>query len=306
MLFSPQAHKIDRISVGCIVCQDVGVSSLDSYQEHDLNRIREKCRSLLDQRKLYLHSQLTQLSDSEKEEDKERYESLCKQLAELGEEQAAVDAPSDGSHLPGATLQWNPLPGMEEHVPIVFMDLNEDDLSGNWPSDYVSGHDEPDETEDQYFYDTEEFFDHENPEPKANASKKSSSNYRQLRRAVMVVGNENMLKSEMKDDEHSSSYLDLKLVSWNDSSAVEVQDTSENAYTDELVSLSAERGKMALRATGRWDSSEHKSKHLNKETPLDAHVYLIVKVNVKFKLHSIHSTGKQRNMYVKIYLIFYS
>lgn len=292
MLFSPQAHKIDRISIGCIVSQYVGLCSLDSYQEHDLNKLRDKCRSFLEQRKHYLHSQLTQLSDSQKDEDKERYESLCKQLANLGDEQAAVDAPGDDSHLPGATLQWNPLPGMEEHIPIVFMDLNEDELSGNWSNESnnssIIAEDTDQQMEDQYFYDTEEYFSRENPEPKPISSKKTTKQY-QLRRIVKTVGEDSLLKFE-KTDDYQSSYLDLKIVNWNDSSAVEVQDASENTYVDELKT-SSEPGKLVLRATAQWDSSEHKSKHLNKETPLDEHVYLIVKINVKFKLNLIDSSN---------------
>lgn len=143
MLFSPEAHKIDRVWIGSIVCQDIGVTPLDSYQEHDLNRLRDKWRSLLDQRKQYLYEQLKQLTDKKleqqtdggeaSEEDKERHEALFKQLADLGDEQASVDAPPDNSHLPGATLDWRPATGVEEHVPVVFLDLSEDDLCGHWP-----------------------------------------------------------------------------------------------------------------------------------------------------------------------------
>lgn len=124
--------------MGCIVCQDTGITPLDSYQEYDLNRVRDKCRSMLEHRKQYLYEQLKQLSaavEEQSDEERERYESLCKQLADLGDEQAAVDAPPDNSHLPGATLQWSPASGIEEHVPIVFLDLSEEDLCGHWPLD---------------------------------------------------------------------------------------------------------------------------------------------------------------------------
>lgn len=120
---------------------------------------------------------------------------------------------------------------------------------------------------------------------------------------LKVAGEENLLKSEQQKLE-GSSYLDLKLVSWNDSSAMEVRDAeaadllghdaadssggSGVAGDDALaspVSSSSSRSKV-LRATARWDSSEHKSKYLNRETPLDAQVYLVVKCNVKFKLYA--------------------
>jgi hypothetical protein len=110
MLFNVEPHKIDRVSIGSILMRDLNVNvPLDSYQEADLNRLKEKCRGILDTRKQYLYAQLQELSDPQRsDEDKERHESLCKQLMELGEDQAAIDAPGDNSHLPGSTIQWQP------------------------------------------------------------------------------------------------------------------------------------------------------------------------------------------------------
>jgi hypothetical protein len=110
MLFNVEAHKIDKISVGSILVRDINLNvPLDSYQEVDLNKLREKCRRILENRKQYLYAQLQDLSDPQRsDEDKERHESLCKQLMDLGEEQASIDAPSDNSHLPGSTIQWQP------------------------------------------------------------------------------------------------------------------------------------------------------------------------------------------------------
>lgn len=153
-----------------------------------------------------------------------------------------------------------------------------------------------DDNEDEYFYDTEEFFDDDMQKQRhargrrRNRKQKQS---RQQRRLLLVAGAENTLKFEQRyhHQQHQqqqlnqATYLDLKLVSWNDSSAMEVRDTSEMGQSgvDEVQeNLKAN----LLRATARWDSSEHKSKYLNRETPLDAHVYLIVKCNVKFKLYS--------------------
>jgi kinesin family member 13 len=41
-----------------------------------------------------------------------------------------------------------------------------------------------------------------------------------------------------------------------------------------------------LKAVASWDSSVHQSPYLNQLTPFDKHVYITVKVNVKFKLIS--------------------
>jgi hypothetical protein len=65
------------------------------------------------------------------DEESERYESLCKQLIELGEEQAAIDAPADNSGLPGSTIEWKPAGNTEEHVPIIFLNINEENSSQN-------------------------------------------------------------------------------------------------------------------------------------------------------------------------------
>ena len=129
LLFNLEPHKIDTISVGCVLGKDLGLTQpLDSYQESDLNKLKEKCRQILEDRKLYLYSQLKLLSEEQNksEEENERYESLCKQLVDLGEEQAAIDAPADNSGLPGSTIEWRPAENMEEHVPIIFLNLSDE------------------------------------------------------------------------------------------------------------------------------------------------------------------------------------
>lgn len=37
--------------------------------------------------------------------------------------------PSSGSGVPGAPADWDPPDGMETHSPVLFLDLNADDLS---------------------------------------------------------------------------------------------------------------------------------------------------------------------------------
>ena len=137
--FNFEPHKVDQVSVGCVYGKEIGVTvPLDSYQEHDLNLLKEKCKQVLENRKLYLYSQLKHLSDesNKSEEEVERYESLCKQLVELGEEQAAIDAPADNSGLPGSTIDWQPPEYTEKHVPIIFLKTDEDIDDQNNTSDY--------------------------------------------------------------------------------------------------------------------------------------------------------------------------
>lgn len=133
-LFNFEPHKIEKVSVGCVLGKDLGTTSpLDSYQEIDLNKLKERCKQILEDRKQYLYSQLKLLSEEKNktDEESERYESLCKQLFELGEEQAAIDAPADNSGLPGSTIEWKPAENTEEHVPIIFLNINEEKCSQN-------------------------------------------------------------------------------------------------------------------------------------------------------------------------------
>ena len=56
--------------------------------------------------------------------DVEREKSLIDQWVCLTEERNAVLVPAAGSHIPGAPAHWDPPSGMEEHVPVVFLDLD--------------------------------------------------------------------------------------------------------------------------------------------------------------------------------------
>jgi kinesin family protein 13 len=42
----------------------------------------------------------------------------------LTEERNAVLVPAAGSQIPGAPADWTPPPGMEQHIPVIFLDLN--------------------------------------------------------------------------------------------------------------------------------------------------------------------------------------
>ena len=141
VLFNLQPICIDKVSVGCVIGNSV--QSLDSYQDSDLAKLREKCKEILEARKQYLYSQLKELTEADKNDDeKERYESLCKQLVDLGAEQAAIDAPEDNSGLPGSTIEWESPNGMEAHVPIVFLNLDEDNNCGEELDQSYSDQDE--------------------------------------------------------------------------------------------------------------------------------------------------------------------
>ncbi|KAK2703262.1 hypothetical protein QYM36_018247 [Artemia franciscana] len=72
------------------------------------------------------------VTDSDKtEQDIEREKSLVDQWVGLTEERNAVLLPNPGSCVPGSPShpEWVPKPGLEQHVPVLFLDLNPDDLS---------------------------------------------------------------------------------------------------------------------------------------------------------------------------------
>ena len=56
--------------------------------------------------------------------DKDREKSLIDQWVCLTEERNAVLVPAAGSGIPGAPADWNPQAGMEQHIPVIFLDLN--------------------------------------------------------------------------------------------------------------------------------------------------------------------------------------
>lgn len=63
------------------------------------------------------------------EAELEREQSLVEQKFYLTEERHFVMVPAPGSGVPGAPADWEPPEGMEQHTPVLFLDLNADDFS---------------------------------------------------------------------------------------------------------------------------------------------------------------------------------
>lgn len=124
-------QQIVKIEVGGVMVRNRLQRSLDSYQEEDLSVLREKWIDALSRRREYLDQQITKLLEkTEKtDQDLEREQSLMDQWVNLTEERNAVMIPAPGSGIPGAPAVWTPPPGMEPYVPVLFLDLNADDLS---------------------------------------------------------------------------------------------------------------------------------------------------------------------------------
>uniref|UniRef100_A0A8C4HQ35 Kinesin family member 13Ba n=1 Tax=Dicentrarchus labrax TaxID=13489 RepID=A0A8C4HQ35_DICLA len=172
------AEILLAVSVGCVEIRNTTANQegdeMDSYQERDLERLRGQWLAALTKRQEYLDQHLQSLvSKAEKtEDDTEREAQLLEWRLTLTEERNAVMVPSAGSGIPGAPAEWVPLPGMETHIPVVFLNLKPDDLSspdqfevpeaGGWDAT-LSGEDEDD------FFDLQ-IVKHYDGEVKAEAS----------------------------------------------------------------------------------------------------------------------------------------
>lgn len=124
-------QQILKIEVGSVLVRNRLQKQLDSYQEEDLTCLREKWNDALGRRREYLNDQINKLLEKpdKSEQDIEREQSLMDQWVNLTEERNAVLVPSPGSGIPGAPAVWTPPAGMEPYVPVLFLDLNADDLS---------------------------------------------------------------------------------------------------------------------------------------------------------------------------------
>nr|XP_031543989.1 kinesin-like protein KIF13A isoform X2 [Vicugna pacos] len=177
---------------------------MDSYQEEDLNCVRERWSDALIKRREYLDEQIKKVSNKKEktEDDVEREARLVEQWVGLTEERNAVLVPAPGSGIPGAPADWIPPPGMETHIPVLFLDLNADDLSAN----------------------------------------------------EQLVGPHASGVNSILPKEHGSQFFYLPIIK----------------HSDEEVL-----------ATASWDSSVHDSIHLNRVTPQNERIYLIVKTTVQ-------------------------
>ncbi|KAE8288717.1 Kinesin-like protein KIF13A Kinesin-like protein RBKIN [Larimichthys crocea] len=122
------------VSIGCVSARSTKLQRpLDSYQEEDLNCVRERWSEALIKRREYLDEQIKKIINKHEksEEDIEREARLVEQWVGLTEERNAVLVPAPSSGIPGAPADWTPPAGMEAHIPVLFLDLNADNLTVN-------------------------------------------------------------------------------------------------------------------------------------------------------------------------------
>ncbi|KAM8870194.1 kinesin-like protein KIF13A isoform 2-T2 [Spinachia spinachia] len=133
------------VSIGCVSARSTKLQrpldsyqkeeedDMDSYQEEDLNSVRERWSEALIKRREYLDEQIKKIINKQEksEEDIEREARLVEQWVGLTEERNAVLVPASGSGIPGAPADWTPPAGAEAHIPVLFLDLNADNLTVN-------------------------------------------------------------------------------------------------------------------------------------------------------------------------------
>ncbi|XP_042279736.1 kinesin-like protein KIF13A isoform X2 [Thunnus maccoyii] len=133
------------VSIGCVSARSTKLQrpldsyqrevedDMDSYQEEDLNCVRERWSEALIKRREYLDEQIKKIINKHEksEEDIEREARLVEQWVGLTEERNTVLVPAPGSGIPGAPADWTPPAGMEAHIPVLFLDLNADNLTVN-------------------------------------------------------------------------------------------------------------------------------------------------------------------------------
>ncbi|KAG8178989.1 hypothetical protein JTE90_012501 [Oedothorax gibbosus] len=124
-------EAITSVSIGGICSRLKLQKPLDTYQEEDLGLLREKWSEALMKRREYLDSQIQKIINKKgkSDQDIEREQSLIDQWVCLTEERNTVLVPAPKSGIPGAPADWDPPVGMEKHIPVIFLDLNADDMS---------------------------------------------------------------------------------------------------------------------------------------------------------------------------------
>uniref|UniRef100_A0A672SC90 Kinesin-like protein unc-104 n=1 Tax=Sinocyclocheilus grahami TaxID=75366 RepID=A0A672SC90_SINGR len=160
-----------NISIGNVEVHQTR-SDVDSYQEVDLERLRARWLTALTERQEYLDQRLQKLvsKQDKSEEDVESESQLLECRLTLTEERNAVLVPSAGSGIPGAPAEWVPVPGMETHIPVIFLDLSADDFHDHLSAPLAGGLDAALDREDKDDFMDLQIVKHYENEVKAEAS----------------------------------------------------------------------------------------------------------------------------------------
>ncbi|CAF3438747.1 unnamed protein product [Rotaria sp. Silwood1] len=120
-------HAIRSVEIGSISTRKINAPrQLDSYQDEELQCLRHEWLDLIEKRKLYLESEIKILSQqpNKTSNDIERETTLLEQLVRLAEERNFAEFPPPGSGIPGSPPCWIPPATIEEHRPLIFLNLD--------------------------------------------------------------------------------------------------------------------------------------------------------------------------------------
>ncbi|CAF4119788.1 unnamed protein product, partial [Rotaria sp. Silwood2] len=120
-------HAIRSVEIGSISTRKMNAPrQLDSYQDEELQCLRHEWLDLIEKRKLYLESEVKMLSQqtNKTSNDIERETTLLEQLVRLAEERNFAEFPPPGSGIPGSPPCWTPPVTIEEHRPLIFLNLD--------------------------------------------------------------------------------------------------------------------------------------------------------------------------------------
>ncbi|KAH6926862.1 hypothetical protein HPB50_022631 [Hyalomma asiaticum] len=121
-------QHIGSVSVGAVCIRSRLQRPLDSYQDDDLGVLRERWCDALSRRSEYLAEHLKKITDKQGVSVRMYCFAalLLKEAVSVSQQKNAVLAPQPGSDIPGAPANWEPPVGMENHVPVIFLDLSDD------------------------------------------------------------------------------------------------------------------------------------------------------------------------------------
>ncbi|CAF4231839.1 unnamed protein product [Rotaria sp. Silwood2] len=125
-------HEVRSVEIGSITTKSIHEPcQLDSYQDEDLQCLRAKWFSYIEKRKIYLESQINNLSEqtNKTQIDIHRESILLQELVRLAEEHNIASFPPSSSGIPGCPAAWNPPLTIETHRPIVFLNLDPLDIN---------------------------------------------------------------------------------------------------------------------------------------------------------------------------------
>ncbi|CAF1265522.1 unnamed protein product [Adineta ricciae] len=118
---------IRSIDIGSVNARKLDAPvQLDSYQDHDLQSLKEQWLNLIEKRKSGVETKLRSLhhqtNKSEHEIQKENM--LLEEIRQLAQEQDIAVLPPPATGIPGSPADWDPPETVELHRPLIFLDLD--------------------------------------------------------------------------------------------------------------------------------------------------------------------------------------